>query len=518
LGGTPWQKSFTFDVGKARSANAFIPLLWASRRIDLLALRDDEASIRETVSLSKRFSIPSRYTSFIVLENQAMHREFNVAETDDRIEWTGEDEVEDEASDEAPVQEIAAPGGIGGGRGEELRMAAGAGGAADRSRAVMSGAPVSPPRSAPMPKASSEAGASKKRKAAEKPALGMVDDDLFGGGSIGYPRPCPRRYSYDVRVWRIPDRARDKDQAEAAALRAKIERDPLSRKLRRDLVRHLIRFGQYREALTEAARWLEMDSANPAAVTYAADMMRLGGNLFDALRMYSGVLDLKPEARGIMEMLAAYFESHGLWKEAYPFRVSLSLTRQADFNAAAAMAVAAERAGYGAEALAAAGALTTRNATGRIALAKGVRLKKALKDAVVAMVSEGRLPIPPGGAADAEARNAKLRIEARWNTSQNLDLWVSKRGEKFLGGSDSKARLVPGGSGTEGEVFYMATADPGKYTVQVVCAESGGCDGASGTLEIRVHGTRRTIPFDLPDGLGTDVAIITVERRRAACW
>jgi hypothetical protein len=63
----PWEREYAFNVKEAKATNAFIPLIWASRRIDALTLRDDDASVRQTVSLSKKYSLPSRHTSFIVL-------------------------------------------------------------------------------------------------------------------------------------------------------------------------------------------------------------------------------------------------------------------------------------------------------------------------------------------------------------------------------------------------------------------------------------------------------------------
>ncbi len=501
LNGKPFERDFTFNIQEAKSANSFIPLLWASRQLDHLTLEDDEASIRQIVSLSKRFSIPSRYTSFIVLENAAMHREFNVAQTNERIEWTGEEEVEYEGSGEAVAGALDGIGSGGrGGMGGVGRIASGAGGMG----AVM-GAPMSAPK-----RSKSEAPRSKRKASI---ARGPADDTFGEPMPIARP-PCRDRFAYDVRVWGVPDKARDRDRAEAVRLRQMVRQDPLSRKSRRELVRHLLRFGEYRDAAAEAAAWLEMDRANPNAVTYAADAVRFSGRLVDALRMYSGILDIQPEAKGVKRMLAAYFESKGQWREAYPFRVSLSLEKPKDHRRAAERAVAAQRAGYLEEALAAAGGLTAGDAS----LARGVRLSKDLKGAVLGIAAEGRLPLLFEAPSAEKIKNAKVRIAARWNTSQDLDLWVSKRGEKYLGGSDSKARLISGTSGTEGETLYMPIADPGKYKIQVVCAERGGCDTVAGTLEIRAHGTRRTIPFTLEGGIGTDVAILYVERWRASCY
>jgi len=81
LAGQPYASSQPVTwTGQARRHNPLVPRLWALARLaELQATGDGAAARREIVDLSQQYSVLSRHTSFLVLENDAMYREFGIA-------------------------------------------------------------------------------------------------------------------------------------------------------------------------------------------------------------------------------------------------------------------------------------------------------------------------------------------------------------------------------------------------------------------------------------------------------
>ena len=501
LAGKPWERTFAFNVGEAKESNTFVPLVWASRKIDALTLRGDEKAIKETVELSKRFSLPSRYTSFIVLENDAMYREFKVGQTDDRLEWEGTDGIEYEEV-EAEEEELDGLGGIG---------TAGAGSVAGPS-ATMAGAAKAAKRSAPAKKAK---GMSKPSmpKAKESAAFDSFDLMMDGGGGGGhYYKPYKPRPYYDATIRELPVEAGPKEEKKLAELKEKVDKEPLVRKHRSRLVAHLKRTGDYASALEEVERWRAMDSANPRVLTHLGDLTRLAGDVAGALRYYSGVLDIKPEDGKTMKMLASYLESKKRWSEAHAYRVSLNLLKPGNWKAVALRAVAAARAERWEDAAFAAGQAVEEGKDGSLKLKKGVKLSKDLREAVLRIAVKEKPPLLFDAPSLLDAGSAKFKVELVWDGDVNLDLWVATKKGKLLGGADDRAGLIDGRTGKEGEVFYMPKASSGTFVVQVMCAEPGGCPTVGGKVKIKAPGTSKTIPFVLQEGAGRDVASVRVNK------
>lgn len=504
LAGEPWESEHVFNVGEAKEANTFVPLVWANERIDALTLRGDEKAVKETVELSKRFSLPSRYTSFIVLENQAMYREFKVSQEGDRFEWEGDQEIEYEDVEEMEEDVLDGVGSAG--------ILASIGGAGSVSGAAKGGAMA--------PKASKPAAPAMKAKKSSMAKEAMPDDIMFDGFDGGPSRSmvCKSTYHYDVSIRDLPaDPSEKKAQDRAAELKAKVEAEPLLRTHRKRYVSHLMAHGQYGEALAEVEAWRKMDSANPVVMRYMGDLTRLAGDIKGALRYYSGVLDMKPEDKKTMEMLASYLESRSRWTEAHAYRVSLNLLKAKDWKAAARRAIAAARAERWEDARFAAGQMVDEAKDGQMKLAKGVKLPKDLKDAVLRIAVGEKPPLLLDAPSVIDAGKAKFAVELSWDGDVDLDLWVATKKGKVLGGAGDKGSLLPGASGSQGEVFYMSKADKGRYTVQVVCAEPDGCGAVSGKVKIRAHGSKKTIPFVIKGGQGVEVASVKVDRYMSKC-
>ncbi len=74
--------SFQVDLeaapGTSGSLHAHLPRTWARAEIDTLTATQGHSAREEIIDLSRQYTVLSRYTALLVLENDAMFREFNV--------------------------------------------------------------------------------------------------------------------------------------------------------------------------------------------------------------------------------------------------------------------------------------------------------------------------------------------------------------------------------------------------------------------------------------------------------
>ncbi len=77
-------------VGAAQESgrSAIVPRLWAEQRVR--ALETDPSAYDEVVRLSKRYQVMSQYTSLLVLENEAMFRDYGVEQTAKSVSYEEE--------------------------------------------------------------------------------------------------------------------------------------------------------------------------------------------------------------------------------------------------------------------------------------------------------------------------------------------------------------------------------------------------------------------------------------------
>jgi hypothetical protein len=113
LGGAPWSTSLPVEVRVSNSeGNSFVPRLYASTEIADLQRAGSIADRAKIVELSTTWSVPSKYTSLIVLESEAMASAFGVKREALHNTWTGNEQSEDVAT--------AAAGGVGKSGSDEL--------------------------------------------------------------------------------------------------------------------------------------------------------------------------------------------------------------------------------------------------------------------------------------------------------------------------------------------------------------------------------------------------------------
>ena len=106
---------------KEQQANHFIPRIWAQHHLEALAVDGFDRNRPEIVRVSKAYTVMSQATSFLVLENERMYREFGVKRQRQRNYWKG-DKVATSASKDSPEPEkteALGKGGLGLGAGNK---------------------------------------------------------------------------------------------------------------------------------------------------------------------------------------------------------------------------------------------------------------------------------------------------------------------------------------------------------------------------------------------------------------
>jgi len=347
------------------------------------------------------------------------------------------------------------------------------------------------------------------KKAKSAPAEYFADD--LGGGMGGY-------YHYDYPkpqttavIKEMPVQVGGQKRAETiASLRDAIEKEPLIRTHRMKLIGYLQNVGKTADAFEAVREWYAMDSGNPKAMMAMGDLMRLKGDLGGAMRYYSGVLDVSPEKTDLMENMAEYFEGRKMWEQAYPYRVSHSLTKPKDKKATAIRALAAARVGRWDDAVRAAKDLFTESADGKLKLKKGVKLPADLREALLKVAETEKSPLL-FELDEASPGSSKMVVELTWDKPVDLDLWVLTGKGEFLGGGGDRGTLLVGATGGEGEVFLLQKPKKGRYTIQVACAEAGGCGNLTAKVSIKAYNKSKTVKFVMDDGWGGDVASVRVK-------
>jgi tetratricopeptide (TPR) repeat protein len=348
------------DRSDTRGRHAHLPRTWAREEIAALTANEGERAKSTIIELSTRYTVLSRYTALLALENDAMYREFNVVRNaggTDRWEGTlpaatptADASVRREAGGEAAAAEPAPPpapapisagsrdkGDSAGAKAKdapgdafdeedrrvtrEERREAAKEEAQDSPEEPMeepeSEAPArasaSQPRPAPSPPAKSSAPASaadNEKKSAKKP---MDLDDAFdgvGGGGVGYGSGAGYGYggvaSGRVRTPRVSinsdvaPSSRDRDRVEQ--LRRQRDADPTSRAAHRRLVQAAIYYGAP-EAFEYARAWAEADPDHAPAMLAVADLLAARGEAI-ALRAYASAVEVKPFDRKLQARLA----------------------------------------------------------------------------------------------------------------------------------------------------------------------------------------------------------------------
>lgn len=510
LGASPFEQKYTARFGEGAQGNSFIAPLWAKEKINFLTQLGDEASRKEVVTLSKAMGVMSRYTSFIVLENDAMYKEFGVeqqakarqkeaaatpAPADATITY---DTIEPEPTEgeEAPAAATPKP----------------------ETASPKAAAPAMKPEPAKTDADSTLRPFNKKGKSID--ALDAPFDEGGGGGGGGdYRRPvCKAVFSTNFKVG--APKPSEADETKLAELRATLAKDPLVRSSHQKLVSKLMSMGRYPEALDAALVWRKYDSANMGLLQTLGELYRLGGRPEEAVRITSGALDIDPENKEVVEILASYALVKGHPQEAYALRLGRALHKPNDPAVQLELAEAASQYGLYEEVLSLLSSWVEVDAKGKVSVK--AKLTSAQKTKALKLYSEAlgastsKTPRSLGSILAEAPNKANLVAELTWEGDADLDLWVvgSKGrpvfGEGFLEDHD----------GAGPERLSVEKAKFGRYRVQVFDAST-----RRGTAEIKgkvvLYGFKGTgsekkkeISFTLQPGGGLELGSISILSRQ----
>lgn len=548
VGGEPFEQRYPVRLVPSTAAgNRFVPALWAARTIERLELEGSGANEARIVAMSKAYSVMSRETSLLVLESEAMFRAFGIDRAEQQVaQWTGEDDVEAGGADGALALgglDTAAVGGtlglgaIGtgaGGGGSGSGYGRGGDGDLAAARGRFGGGEAGPPRATTADRSSRAESASAAAEEAEAPDDALVErstsesrrarraaepsrDDFdrawreqqaqqrppmaepAAGAAVAAPTVPPmrprgpgqwmRRVYYRVGEVQTDGTPSFREQEQARLAEESLRQQPDSRDRHRAAVRALSRAGNLERALEVAEAWFARDRVDPEALVARADVMARLGRRDEALRLLTGVVDLRPDDAALQTRLAGAFERAGDESRACAHRVSLAEIRSDDAGAVAD-AVRCER------------------AAGNRELAElvltGVRDDGVRRRATSAAEQAASRSTPRG----------QLMIEASWPGGDDVDVALIAPDGSRLSWMGGRTTIVgDDATGNGRETIGLRSATVGQYLVEVTRTNPNDRDPIRGTLRIRALDSTRSVPFVI-DGDEEHASVARVVVRR----
>lgn len=528
VGGQPFEQRYPIEVRPTSAAgNLFVPAQWAAGTIERLELEgrgEDEARI---IALSKAYSVMSRHTSLLVLESEQMFRAFGIDRQEEvATAWTGDEAAVgstttgsvDVAGEQQVLQRAFASAdladaedesaGILGGLGTGSGSGYGAGGGRLRSGAMGRSGGVAAPSDGDMEglddgiradRAASSGSAAvvpreESRRAPARRAAGPMvaaapaatptpatsAPAAPGAGAAAPPSIAPRPTGrWMRRVWvRVGSVASSneisfREQEAARIAEQQLAILPDSRDRHRAAVRALSRAGNVSRALEVAEAWLARDRQDPEALVARADLLARSGRRDEALRVLTGIVDLRPDDAALQERLASAFDRAGQQERSCAHRIAI-----AEIDTSNADKVGA--------------ALRCERALGRREMAD-VLLRSVREDRVRERAE--RVASQP---VDAPRTRGELLLDARWSGGDDLDLTlVAPDGSRisWMGGRANVVASTPFGAGSE--TLGLRSATVGNYQIEVSRTNAADRRPISGEIRVRVLDETQTIRFTL---------------------
>lgn len=471
----PVELRATADVG-----NAFVPRLFAAARIKDREREPGGAATTELVALSRRFSVPSRATSLLVLESEAMFKAFGIERAEHAAQWTGESLASGHVA--------SARGGASTGRESAALFDAfddGDLGGADESKQAQSGG------GGFLAPAASKAPVAAAAPAKRAPASELADSPAPPRDALARavprplaPPPWRGRGQYMKKIWvrRATTSAESAPPAlgdKLAAARTALAAAPDERSKHRDLARLLAVSGQLGELDDALAKWSARDPLDADVIVARADLSARRGERDAALRILGGALSASALTPS---------EAFAIAQE-----VGRSYDRLDKPEACAFHVAAAELRGESADARARAIACERAQGRGRSAERWSDGVKGAQRSAVEAALAKLEANAREGAYGD-------IVVSARWDGGVDLDVAIIDPAGRRAGAiTRVKAARTSGATSRDHETVALSTASAGAFLVEVVRAD-GGDEVRSpirGTLAIRAFGRTKTVPFTL---------------------
>ncbi len=512
LGGEAFERTYRIDVSpRTVAGNAFLPRLWAERRIADLEAEDATANRKAIVALSKKHHVVSRHTSLLVLESPAMAKAFDVHDTRPAVDWTGDEQAEGELADydAEDLDELVAGdlgtlgqgvGGGGDGFGRAMNLKGGAGsvsgasgmGKKAKSGSISGSAPrrdrfdddrekgtrlakkkprkkPQPPRSEPAPAKELEAKPLPPREQPRRP----------GGQYVAMKKVWYREAS--IGAYRDRHSA---EHRELAKREANLKGNPESRDRTRDLVQWYLRMGMVTSAEQLAQRWLDKDRMDAGALMALADVAALQGKAARSEALLASAVEVDHDNLVARDRMVGLYEAAGEASLACAHRVARAILQLESVD----HVVAAARCAGDAERF--------------FDRLKGSKRRKA--DKALAKAPKVRRV------------KDKITVEASWDGGADLDVVVlDPRGRRVSWQGGAKRVAVSNAKSLTNEKLALSADKLGRYTVLMVHAEAGDADSdrsspVSGRLTVRSYnGAKRTLKFTT-DGRSTNVASLRI--------
>jgi len=443
LAGRKYERKFRVSLKpRAVGGNAFLPRLWAERRIADLEQRRGGEHRKTIVKLSKSHHVLSRHTSLLVLESAAMAKAFKVKDTRPPTEWSG-----DEAVTESKIETVNT--------GKD-------GKASGRLRQMSSRRMQSPPR----------------RRAALKGLFG--DDEMRAGGTVSSKAAEPlrrrrwrrgrRRMIRMKKVWyrvatvRRPGVVWTYEQNELRRRKQRLADKPQSRDRTKALVRWHVRMGDLTAAERLAKKWLAKDRMDADALAELAGLAALQGNPDRSRDLLASAVDVDPRSAAAHSRMVELYRAAGNRALMCDHALTRALVNKRSWR----HQVAAAR--------------CDQDLTRHISHLEGWRKRRAEK-----AVAKAEKPKRLWG---------RLMVTASWDSGTDLDIVVVTPQGKVVSWQGGARRVHSEGiSSLLRETLTSSMKYRGRYQVYVVPRAHGKSAASSGTVRIRSYKTVKTYPF-----------------------
>ncbi len=472
---------------RAAEGNAFVPRLWAERRIADLAGRDDEAARTEGVAISRAHHLLSPWTSLLVLESPAMAKAFGVTTTTPVAAWDGEEAISGTGGLALDAMTGANKDSGGAGYADDDIGAA----KAERSASTRTGGTLgesefdahegkkgdrghfsaTPPASASGPSWDRFHDPRAPEQPMKKPVEIMPDVTRRGGDWVAM-----RRVWYKEAVVRGAGDATRWEEAQLAQREARLDEEPNSRERTLAVVRWRIRVGQLEGAERMAQAWLARDRMDAEALLTLSDLAARRGDLERAQELLASAVEVDPRAGAAQARMAAIYDAAGEDAQGCEHLMARALSLRSDPQAQAD---------------------AIRCGSPRERILSG--LETSIRDRAELILE--REP----KSARVNGPFQPFQIDATWDGAADLDLVVvspAGRVISWLGGAAAQS-VEDARSGGHEKLVYKAS-DTGRWQIFVVRHGGGVSDEApaaiSGTLRVTAHGTTRRMEFALSEG------------------
>jgi tetratricopeptide (TPR) repeat protein len=303
-----------------------------------------------------------------------------------------------------------------------------------------------------------------------------------------------------------PSESQEKKLAE---LRILLDKDPMVRGNHKKLVSQMIAMNMHKEALEAAIVWRRLDGANVDLLKTISGLYRLNGRADEAVRMYSGVLDIDPEASIVVEVLASYAEAKGRFEESYQLRLARTERKLDDTNAQLDLIEASIKAKHTEEATRLLSGWIKTDAKGKVSTTG--KLSGAQKNRVLSLYKN--ISGESTSSKVEDSKRAEILIEASWEGDADLDLWIiGPNGRAIFGDGFQES------AGKNVEKLILPKASMGKYQV-IVFDASTKRPSKDTNVKVLLHGfkgavgeKKKEISVSVPPNSGAEVGTIELSR------